>query len=101
MTVTDVGVIAEGVKTLLPKFTVAPLANPVPKIVKELKFPFIPTKPIFGERRVIASGDGGGAGFTVRAAELLVTFPEETLMYALPVVSPVAIPLAASMIATE
>ena len=66
----------DGVRTLEPKFTVAPLTNPVPKIVRELKLPVMPTSPMFGERRVTLSGEGGGAGLIERPAELLITFPE-------------------------
>jgi hypothetical protein len=83
------------------KFTVAPLTNPVPKIVNELKSPFMPTNPMFGERRVKESGEGGGTGFTVKDAELLMTFAAYAVMYAVPVASPVAIPVAASIPATE
>lgn len=100
-TVTDVGVTADGVRTLAPKLTVAPRTNPVPRIVRELKLPFIPTNPMFGESLVRVSGEGGGTGFTARDAELLTTLPEYAVMNAVPVASPVAIPLAASIKATE
>ena len=76
VTVTEVEVTADGVRTSAPKLTVAPLTKPVPMIVRDLKSPFIPASPKLGESRVRVSGDGGGTALTLRVAELLVTLPE-------------------------
>src|SRR5215471_15648927 len=53
----EVGLIEEGIRTLEPKFTTAPLINPVPVMVSELRSP-LPTNAIGGESLVMVIGLG-------------------------------------------
>jgi len=78
VTVMDVGVMADGIRTSEPKFTVAPAPKPVPAIVSDLKSPFIPVRPKVGESRVSVGDDGGGTEVTIRIAEnYLLRFPSK------------------------
>src|SRR5262249_61765360 len=88
----EVGLIEEGIRTLEPKFTTAPLINPVPVMVSELRSP-LPTNAIGGESLVMVIGLGGGGMTTVSDAEPLTALADAEICV-VPVDIPLARPLA-------
>src|ERR1700746_2405759 len=54
----EVGLIEDGIRTFEPKFTTAPLINPVPVMIRESRSP-LPTNAIGGESLVMVMGLGG------------------------------------------
>ena len=88
-----------GVRILEPKFTSAPLTNPLPEIVRETRSP-LPANAIGGESLLIETGQLQGAAVTVSDTPLLTALCAEAVICTVPAVTPVASPFV-STIATE
>src|SRR3984957_6903121 len=93
-----VGETEVGMRMLEPKFTSAPLTNPLPVIVRGTKSP-LPASAIGGESRVMLMGQSQGTEVTASETALLVAFCADALISTEPVAMPVASPFA-SMLAT-
>jgi hypothetical protein len=93
-----VGLRDDGVKMLEPKFTKAPLTNPLPVMVRETRSP-LPASARGGESLLMVSGQLQEAAVTPSDMTLLIAPCADALICAVPSDTPLTSPLA-SMVAT-